>query len=258
LPTTQAPLASLLADKYTRVEAATAIMPAGDFEVLLTTGDKSIYQKGMVTVDSSFLKVFPYKLMQGNAATALNPPNAIILNEEVSNKLFGKVSPIGKTVKVYNAIDGIVTGVMKEAGGPSHLNAMLLMRDPYEKSNKFWENYSYQTYIKTRQIVPLVKLEDDITSIYYDDQLKKGNQTLEEYRKAGNQTGLFADAVADLHNFPKHGESHFKITMVLLVLAVFLLIAGAINFSNLSLARAITRAKEVGVDRRSAGVVGTE
>jgi len=247
LPTTQAPLASLLADKYIRVEAATAIMPADDYEVLLTAGEKSIYQKGMVTVDSSFLKVFPYKLVQGDVVTALNAPNAVILSEAVSNKLFGKASPIGKAVKVFNAIDGIVTGVMREAGGPSHLNAQLLMRDPYSKYNMHWQNYSYQTYIKLWQPVPEIKLEEGINSIYYDSQLKKGNQTLEQYRKAGNQTGLFADAVADLHNFPKHGESHFKITMVLLVLAVFLLIAGAINFSNLSLARAITRAKEVGV-----------
>jgi putative ABC transport system permease protein len=247
LPTTQAPLANLLAQRYSGAEAATCIMPSGDYEVLLAAGDKKIYQKGLITVDSSFLKVFPYQLVQGDAATALNLPNAVVLSEEVSNKLFGKISPIGKTVRVYNARDGIVTGVIREPEGPSHLTAKFLMRDPYEKQNKFWQNYSYQTYIKTRQPLATAKLDGDINEIYYDDQLKKDNKTLEQYRKAGNQTGLFTDAVEDLHNFPKHGESHFKITIVLLILAVFLLLAGAINFSNLSLARAITRAKEVGI-----------
>lgn len=245
--TTQAPLANLLAQRYSGVEAATSIMPSGDYEALLAAGDKKIYQKGLVTVDSCFLKVFPYQLVQGNAVTALNAPNAVILSEEVSNKLFGKTSPIGKTVKVYNAVEGVVTGVMREPEGPSHLTAKFLMRDPYEKQNKHWQNYSFQTYIKTRQPLATAKLDGDINEIYYNDRLKKDNKTLEQYRKAGNQTGLFTDAIEDLHNFPKHGESHFKITIVLLILAVFLLLAGAINFSNLSLARAITRAKEVGI-----------
>ncbi|HEY4064504.1 MAG TPA: ABC transporter permease [Puia sp.] len=247
LSTTPAPLADLLAQRYSGAEAATRIQPAGDYAVLLTAGDKKIYQKGLITVDSTFLKVFPYQLVQGDAATALNAPNAAIISEEVSEKLFGKTSPIGKTVKVNNFLEGVVTGVLRTPAGPSHLDARLLIRTPYEKQNKHWQNYSYQTYIKTRQPVAKAQLEAVINEIYYNDQLKKNNRTLEQYRKAGNQTGLFTDAVADLHNFPQHGQSHFKVTLILLILAVFLLLAGAINFSNLSLARAITRAKEVGI-----------
>jgi len=247
LNTTPGPLAALLAKDYPNAEATTSIQPDGDFQMLLSVGDKKIYQTGMVTVDSNFLKVFPYKLVQGDAATALNTPNAAILSQEVSTKLFGNANPMGKTVKVYNAINVVVTGVMAAPGGPSHLDAQVLMRDPNEKSNNFWQNYSFQTYIKLKQPATEAKLEDDINRVYYNAQLKKDNKTIEQYRKAGNQTALFTDAVSQLHNFAKHGESHFKITIVLLVLAVFLLIAGAINFSNLSVARAITRAKEVGI-----------
>lgn len=247
LETTPAPLADLLAQSYPNVEAATSIQPDGDFQMLLTAGEKKIYQTGVVTVDSFFLKVFPYKLVRGNAATALNLPNAVILSEEVSAKLFGNADPMGKTIKIYNSIEGVVTGIMKAPAGPSSLDAQMLMRDPYQKQNHFWQNYSFQTYIKLKQVAAEAKLESDINNVYYDAQLKKDNKTLAEYRKAGNQTALFTDAIQNLHNFPKHGESHFKITIVLLVLAVFLLIAGAINFSNLSVARAITRAKEVGI-----------
>lgn len=244
---TPAPLADFLEQNHPNVEAATAIMPSGDFETLLTAGEKKIYQKGLVWADSSFLQVFPYELAAGNAATALNAPNAVILSEEVSRKLFGTADPIGKTIKIYNSIEGLVTAVLKKPEGPSHLHVEMIIRDPYETSNKFWENFSFQTYIKTKGLVAGTALEKSINHIFYNARLKEGKEDYETYKKNHPQTALFSDAVADLHNFPKHGDSRFKITLVLLVLSLFLLIAGAINFSNLSLARAITRAKEVGV-----------
>lgn len=234
LSNTPAPLASLLLEKYPGVEAATAFVPAGDYEVLLSAGEKSIYQKGLVETDSSFFKVFPYKLVLGNAATALNPPNAVVISEEVSRKLFGSDAPIGKSIKLFNAMSAMVTGVFRVPQGPSHLTVQVLMRSPNEKSNKFWENYSFQTYVRMRRPVSVALLGEGLTRVYHQERNEPAS-------------GLFADAVEDIHNFPQHGESHFTITIVLLVLAVFILMAGAINFSNLSLARAMTRAKEVGI-----------
>lgn len=247
LSTTPAPLADLLAKDDPKVETATSLMYDGDFEMLLSAGDKSIYQAGMVTADSLFFRVFPYQFVQGNPATALNQPNAVVLSEEVSKKLFGNTNTVGKTIKVYNHNDYLITGVYKAPNGPSHMDVTLVARDPYARNNHFWQNFSFQTYIKLKQPVADATVETDINRIFYNSQLKKDSRTLEQYRKSGDQTALFAEPVANLHNFPKHGESHFKITIVLLVLAVFLLIAGAINFSNLSVARAITRAKEVGI-----------
>ena len=216
LSNTPAPLASFLLEKYPGVEAATAIVPAGDYEALLSAGEKSVYQKGLVETDSSFFKVFPYRLALGNAATALNTPNAIVISEEVSRKLFGGDNPIGKPIKLFNAINGMVTGVFRVPQGPSHLTVQILMRSPYEKQNKFWENHSFQTYVRLRQPVSVALLGEGLTRVYKEERKEPAS-------------GLFADAVEDIHNFPQHGESHFTITVVLLVLAVFILMAGAIN-----------------------------
>jgi len=244
---TQAPLASLLLEKYPNAEAATCMQSAGDREVLLAVGDKKIYQKGMVTADSSFLKVFPYHLVQGDAATALNIPNAVILSEELSHKLFGNENPVGKTIKRYNIVDALVTGIFKNVNAPSHFNTQIIARDIHEKQNKFWENYSFQTYIKTKQPVTDEQLENAINRIYYNERLKKDDQSFEAYKKGSYQTYLYVDKVQNIHNFPKHGRSNFTIVSVLLILAVLLLLAGAINFSNLSIAQSIGRAKEVGI-----------
>ena len=247
LNTTPAPLAAFLAQKYPDAEAATIIQSSGDFEYLLSANGKKIYQKDVVTVDPSFLKVFPYKLISGDVATALNQPKSVILTEELSRKLFGDIDPVGKPLKVFNAIDCVVTGVMQEPKGPSHLTARMLMCDPYGKQNNFWGNYSFQTYIKIKHPEPEAKIEDAINRIYYNDRLKKDNRPFEAYKSAGQQTALFIDAVPNIHNFPKHGSSHFTTVSILLLLAVLLLLAGAINFSNLAIAKSMSRAKEVGV-----------
>src|SRR5690606_41992573 len=70
-----------------------------------------------------------------------------------------------------------------------------------------------------------------------------------EFRKSGKQEGLFVDAVHDIHNFPKHGTSNMTTLSILLLLATLLLFAGAVNFSNLSIASSLRRAKEVGVKK---------
>ncbi|HZE82971.1 MAG TPA: FtsX-like permease family protein, partial [Puia sp.] len=179
--------------------------------------------------------------------TALDPPNGAVISEELSHKLFGNADPIGKTIKVYNAFEVMITGVLRQPAGPSHLSAQMVYRPPYEKQNMFWENWSFTTYIKLKQPEKEARLEKGINEVYYDARLKKDGRTLEQYQKAGGQTTLFTDAVGNLHNSPKYGKSNWKITVVLLILAVFLLVAASINFSNLSVAKAVTRAKEVGI-----------
>ena len=247
LEATPTPLASFLAQQYPNAEAATAIQASGDYDILLATGDKKMYQKGMVWVDSSFLKVFPFELLKGDRNTVLNQPNAIVLTEAVSELLFGKEDPIGKTVKVYNRYEGVVTGVMKNQDHPSHLNVKLLMRDPTAVTNMHWNNYSYLTYLRLRQPADQSKLDDDINRLYFESQLKEGSQTFEAYKNAGQKTALFTDQLTEIHNFPKHGSSNFTTVSVLLMLAALLLLAGAINFSNLAVAKSIARAKEVGI-----------
>ncbi len=247
LPSTYAPLANFLATNYADIEAGTAFQGGIDFDILMAANGKKIYQKGLEDVDSLFLRVFPYKIIRGDAKTALNKPDATVISEELAHKLFGNTDPIGQTIKVFNAFTGTITAVMQEPATPTQFNAQVLMRMPFEKQNMHWGNQSYQTYIKLKHPIEQAKLEDAINRFYYNERLKKGNKSFEAYKKAGQKTFLYTDAIGDIHNFPKHGESNFKTVSILLVLAVLLLLAGTINFSNLAIAKAMGRAKEVGV-----------
>ena len=235
LNNTPAPLAGFLAQKYPNTEAATMLRSEGDNETLVASGDNKFYQKNLVSVDSNFLKVFPYKLTVGNTATALNNPQAVILTADLSHKLFGNEDPIGKPVKIFDALDLVVTGVLAEQAGAVHLPIGLLMRNPDANPSGSWRNYSYQTYIKLKQLENDAAIEAAINRLYHNERLNKP------------KSSLFVDLVSRIHNFPKHGSSNFATVTMLLVLAVLLLLAGAINFSNLAIAQSISRAREVGI-----------
>lgn len=244
---TPAPLASFLAEKYPKIEAATSMQGAGEYEVLISADGKSIYHKGFASADSLFLKVFPYQLIQGDKSTALNAPNSVILSEELATTLFGDTNPMGQTVKVFDALEGVVTGIVKLPKTPSHRPVHLIMRDPYEEQNFFWNNHSYETYIKVNQDMASAQLEEDLNRIYFEERIKKDEKLNEAYLETGDRFTLFTDAVPDIQNFSKHGTSNIKTLSILFILAVLLLLAGAINFSNLNVAKSIGRAKEVGV-----------
>lgn len=248
--TTRAPLAALLRDNASQVTSATSIMAGGSFEVPLSVADKQFYQDNTLSADSLFFRVFPYAFIQGDSFTALNRPNAMVISDRVATKLFGDENPMGKTVRVFNGFDCEVTGVLKTPDKPSHMDVDLVYRAPYEKSNFHWANQSFQTYIKTKETLPVADIERVVDELYYNHRVKESEGlTYQAFRDEGHQAGLFVDAVPDLHNFPKHGDSNIITVSVLLVLAALLLLAGAINFSNLSIAASIRRAKEVGVKK---------
>jgi putative ABC transport system permease protein len=208
LQQTPMPLADFLKQQLPQVEASTSVQPAGDFEFLISAGDKKIFQKDGVDADSNFLKVFPFKIIGANSSTVLNKPNAIIISTELAKKLFGKEkNVIGKTIKLFNDPDYEITGLFEMPDKPSHFDVQFVCRDRYEKANFKWSNYMCQTYIKTKQPITILQLEDAANRVYYNERLKKGNQSLSEFRKAGHTSGLFAAAVNVSHNVPKYGYS---------------------------------------------------
>lgn len=244
---TPAPLGQFFKNNTPKVEAATTLSGGGSYEILVTAGEKKIFQSGIVEVDSFFFKVFPYELQQGDKDLALNAPNAAIISEEVSKKLFGNENPVNKTIKLYNAFDVTITGVLKTVDAPVSLNAQILFRSPYAQSNNHWGNYSYTTYLKLDRVEKIKELDAELNKLYYEQRIKKDSASFAEYQQTAEKTTLFAERLADIHNFPKSGGSNFQTITVLLGLAFLLLLAGAINFSNLSVATSIRRAKEVGV-----------
>ncbi|HKJ47688.1 MAG TPA: ABC transporter permease, partial [Christiangramia sp.] len=243
---TPSPLASFLADNYPKIDAATSLQGAGEYEVPISAGNETIYHDGFTTADSLFLKVFPYDLLKGDRNTALENPDNAVISTELAQKLFGDKDPMGQKVKVFNMMDAVVTGVMKLPETPSHRQVHLVMRDPFEKQNFFWNNYSNETYIKLNEPLEKDILESDINRIFMERRLKLESNSPKELTR-GNYPVLYVDAVPDIQNFSTYGSGNIKTVTVLFILAMLLLVIGTINFSNLSVAKSLSKTREIGV-----------
>ena len=113
--------------------------------LLFTIGDKSVYASGKYAEPSLF-SMFTLPFVQGNAASAFKELYSIVITEKTAKKFFGnEKNVIGKTVRVDNKQDYVVTGVLKDLPENSSLQFEWVM--PFE----IW--YEQSPWLKTGAII---------------------------------------------------------------------------------------------------------
>jgi putative ABC transport system permease protein len=217
---------------------------------LFSIGDKRIMTGGN-TVDSNFLQVFTFPLVQGDPATALKEPNSVVLTESLAGNLFGKENPMGKTVKIDNKDFFKVTGVAKNPPVNSRFSFRYLI--PWSYLRKIgdddvnWGNNSTRTYVLLKEHASLASVAPKVKvmKMRYDSSEKHW----EMFFYPMSRWRLYS-------SFKGAEESGGKIEYVRLfgIIAAFILLIACINFMNLSTARSEKRAKEVGIRK----VVGAQ
>src|SRR5450432_208359 len=221
----------------------------------LTYKEKSFYEQDALYADSTFFEIFSYHFIYGNPANALKSPFSIVLMKSVSDKLFGKEDPLGKTITIedgYGKNDFKVMGVIDESLGKSQIKGNMFMNmnsggiGGYTYSNNQWagNNYSY-SFVKLRPDEKAEDLEKKLPAFlnkYGGDQMAQ----------MGMKKELNLQPLLDAHT--TSGTEHDMIVPVsssflniLILIAVLIQMIACINFMNLSTARASRRAKEVGV-----------
>lgn len=217
----------------------------GNVGFLFTVGDNKISESGGF-VDSTFLKLFDFSLLSGNAQTALTGINNIVLTERFAKKLFGEVNVVGKTVKIDSTDIFTVSGVLKELPANTNFRFSYLVPWSYRKKlnddDQYWGNNSISTYVLLKQGVDVNSFNQKVRDITINHTKGQDNATTE----------VFAYPVKDKYLYNKSENGKYvagRLVMVRLfsIIAAFILLIACINFMNLSTARSEKRAKEVGV-----------
>ena len=253
---TPGPLGRAIKAEFPQVQEVTRVITGS---ILVRKGNFKFQETHSLWADSSLFTVFDFPLKYGDPHKALKEPNSVVFSESAALKYFGHTNPVGQRLQLTGlGLPVIVTGVMKDIPENSHLKAdMLVSSSTYAASlqpgvEQDWGGYLYSTYLLlSPESEPGSKVADIRSKLpalikkYEGEELQKKNTTytlsLEPLKLIYLHSSYGASVSGNLDN-----------VHIMTIIAIFLLLIAAVNFINLSTARSVERAREVGI-RKSAG-----
>ncbi|MEY4930332.1 MAG: hypothetical protein RI909_1056, partial [Bacteroidota bacterium] len=223
--------------------------------------------------EPSFFNVFSFALEKGDVKTALMSPNSMVISSELAYDLFNDEDPIGKTIDFADRklpfpldYDGIgsspvswgsftITGVIDQSKYKSHLKfdvlvsassmqALYIDHKIQDQSND-WEHF-FRTY--TYVLLEPGKNIDELNASLKDFADRTYANIKSERTK---NFKLSAQPLSDIQLGLMGNDTNSRLPRIgyyfLGFLAAIIMLSASLNYTNLSIARALTRAKEIGV-----------
>jgi putative ABC transport system permease protein len=243
------PLRGELMENYTGIEKVVRLKRGfGNGWIELENQNVNIPLAGFYA-DPEVLEVFGYELQHGEAATALQEPYSVVLTRKAADKLFKNENPTGQTIAMGELGIFTVTGVLKETPHKSHivfeaLASMATVKDEEVMSDwtTYWEGWTYALMMPDQ---PVDVLQQHLDKIY---QQHIGTITNPGIRKMKFTTqSILKITPSAITNNSIGPVFPWVILYFLGGLALVILLTSCFNFTNLSIARSITRSREIGV-----------
>jgi len=242
----QAPqIAKFLTDKLPQIKESARILIRGDMVVQYK---KLKFNEPLaVFVDADLLQMFSFKFKFGNAKTALNDPETIVISEKAAQKYFGNENPMGKLLILNNEYKGTITGVFENMPHNSHFRYDFLISLAGannlfgEESMNDWGWQNFLVYFEMQDQFSKPETEAKISELIKDT---RGDEALPFFALQN---------LKDIHLYSSHMSNDIQpqnsITYVLIFSAIGLLILliASFNYINLLTANATTRVTEIGV-----------
>lgn len=232
---------------------------AGDFFVKIE--DKVFEESRVLLADSNFFRVFSGTFLQGDPVTALEKPNTAVINESTAKRYFGSAeSAMGKMFETDgdNNNKFMISAVCKDWPDNSHfIFDMLISTATFQNTRQpNYINFSAHTYLLLNKNASPKALEAKFPQIIQkyvaNDVEQRLGQSFADFTKAGNGYNYTLQPLKEIHLISDleaelRPNGSMKAVYIFGVVAVFILFLASINFINLSTARSLERAKEVGI-----------
>ncbi len=215
----------------------------------------------VLKVDSNFLSVFSFPLLSGNPVTALANPNDVVISEDLAVKQFGTKEALGKSLMFRGDSDRfipyVVRGVAKRCPQNSSIKFDVLMPMVVSKSDMAdlsnWSNFFINTFLVLRPGSDPHAVEKKMNAVYLQEAaaiIKDEREKSTEY----TDSRFVLQPMRDLHLSTKYSPANGLkdgsdpvYSYILSGIAFFILLIACINFVNLTVARSVKRAKEIGI-----------
>ena len=248
------PLGLTLKESHTGIEDAVRLLRGFGNGWLELEGQNVNLPLSGFFADANTLEFFQYELEYGDPATALKEPFTVVLTRKAADKLFKEENPLGKVLQVGDMGLYTVTGILKDTEKKSHIVfeglasmssvASLEESGKLAKMSESWSSYwASWTYIRVEK----GKTQDEIQA-----QLENVYQThiapsKDEYKMKFFLQPLLKITPGDMMNNSIGPQLPWPLVYFLGGLALVILLTSCFNFTNLSIARSLTRAREIGV-----------
>jgi len=237
------PLSKELTKNYPEVENSTTF--AQIWNQLFKYGDREYKEGPIFCVDSQFLKIFSFEIIEGDR-NALESPDKMIINEDIARLFFGKEPPIGKMLKINDTLSITVGAVMANLKENSTLNFKILL--PIEFMKQFspdlsnWGNNWPRTSVLMVEGADVNSFGTKIATICKD----KGQQ---------ESTTLYIFPFKNERLYSYSGKNNrIQYVYQFLGIALIIILIASINFINLATAKAEHQHREIGI-RKVLGAV---
>lgn len=240
------PLAPLLASEFPEVENATQCVPGG---MTFKKGPDFVREPNGLHVDEAFSKVFDLHFTEGDAATALQSPDEIVMTQTMARRFFGTGAALGQTLVRNDGQAFRVSGVVRDWPKQSHLRFDYLSpikgNPRLEARREQWTSATALTYFTLKQGADPAVLQDKMKA-YGTKHLRNG-----DFAQGDNYTRFPFQKLTDiyLHSaaFESAERGSIRYVWIFGMVAAAILALACINFINLATARALSRTREVGV-----------
>ncbi len=209
--------------------------------------DSNLYTEyNIYYADPEFLEMFTFPLISGSPETALIEPYTILLTEDMKKKYFGNENPIGKFLNINNK-EYTITGILKNVPKNSHFTFDFLASmatqyslDRIENLEGWRSNDIWNTYLLIQKGSNIIEVENKVTALLkkYKDERNEGMFKLQPLKSIHLHSNV---------NFDVANVGDIKHVYIFSSIAFLIILIACLNYMNLSTARSVKRAKEVGV-----------
>lgn len=221
-------------------------------------GEKNFLENKVFYADSTYFDIFTTKILSGDRKNLLNKKRTIVLTESMAIKYFGDSDPIGEILIFEGRTEYEVTGVIENCPKNSHfqfdfLVSFISIRDATDTN---WLSDNINTFIMTNGDYNLQLLTQKVNRVFRKNADAEITRILgtnfEEWEKSGQYYRYMVTPLEDVYmktdiesNYGISGNYSYLLTFI--IIAIFILLIGCVNFTNLSTARSALRAREIGI-----------